>query len=395
MLKYKGRPLWQGKLPDTTTLQMLNSLFRFTLSPLTGGSDMRYVVLSQQRMPETTLAQLPMSSSVEATIIHVSHPMHGGGGAKVQFRVAQQSALASTLLHQGYPLRWVTDAVDQIMRKVNVKRIEPITNMMAGSAKLIAIETLCKEAGVDFPEQTTPARTKVTQGAPWNKQKKKRLEGHQLDVSGYRLVEGFFTNEDDTPTPQITTVKPQSTGLCLLSHAAAAQWIQAGVPISADELGIIVPGKMDTPKTLTSVDTTFPCYDEKGDMLLIAGQLVQLGQKHIQIHAGDAHQIKEDPARLVAFTLYRQDWSEDSWKRATTQTATFIREQLAQDSLEKSVLSLWGRSMRNNKSPAPPSQCTTVQMHGSVEATKLPALLGASGFNFVFCLPKLSNDHLD
>lgn len=138
-------------------------------------------------------------------------------------------------------------------------------------------------------------------------------------------------------------------------------------------------------------DVTFPCLTEQGDMLLVNGQLIQLGKKHVKAQQGSPAQITEEPAKLVAITMHKEDWEPDQWRQITMQPAAFIRQQLAQESKDKAVLSIWGRSLRNHKAPSNPAQATSVQCHASIDASHFAAVLACSGFNFMFCLPKLPN----
>lgn len=147
---------------------------------------------------------------------------------------------------------------------------------------------------------------------------------------------------------------------------------------------------MDTPSTLTKQKVTFPCTTESGTMILLSGELIQLGKKHVAAPRGEPTNPQEEPAALVAFTLYKEDWSFEDWKIATAQPAMFIRDKLAVDRLDKAILSFWGKSLRRQRSPASPNQATTVQIHGSVEGSRLHALLCASGHNSIYCLPKTS-----
>eukprot|EP00438_Fugacium_kawagutii_P004563 Skav202821 [mRNA] locus=scaffold3852:99509:104038:- [translate_table: standard] len=392
VIKWFGRILWQGRLSGEHQLQVLLVILRFALAPVTHGNRLRFVNVCpapQAAHEDTLLKTLPPNERYQAILLSVQ-PAMSGGGAKQQVRLAQQTAMASMLLQQGYPLQWVSEVVNKILQRLSPKRIETVTNMPAGAPRVIALEQLVQETGSEFPTVTNPAKSKPVNGTPWNKHKQPRLQGHQLDVTGYKLTGGFFQNADGSDAQQISQVKPQATGICLMNHSHASQWIQPGVQISADELAVLVPGHMDVPGSLQSQAVKFPCTMENGTMILLSGLLIQLGKKAVLAQKGQADAIKEDPAQLVAFTLYKEDWSPEDWKQVTTQTVMFIRDRLAEDKLDKAVLSFWGRSLRCNRSPASPQQATTVQIHGSVLATQIHALLKVSGQNSIYCLPKTS-----
>lgn len=224
IIKWFGRILWQGRLAAEHTMAVLQTLLRFALAPVMHGIRQQFVYLSptpKTAHPDMILGDMRQVERRQAVMLTVLPVQSGGGGTKQQIKVAQQTAMASMLLQQGYPLSWVADAVNRLIQRLSPKRIEQVTNMPAGGPRTIALEQLVQETGMEFPTLIDPARTKPQPGTPWNKAKQKRLQGYQLDVTGYQLMAGFFQNVDGSDASQLQHVKPQASGICLMNHSQA------------------------------------------------------------------------------------------------------------------------------------------------------------------------------
>ena len=80
----------------------------------------------------------------EYVVIHAVMEMHGGGqGTKSQQRDIQQNALASLLLDHGLPRAWTTTAVEKIMQKTGLPKLQALNPQPMGSNKLTEPKTDC------------------------------------------------------------------------------------------------------------------------------------------------------------------------------------------------------------------------------------------------------------
>ncbi|CAL1147013.1 unnamed protein product [Cladocopium goreaui] len=263
---------------------------------------------------DTSVDQLPMNARRQATLIHAVMAIRGGGqGTKMQQRAVQQNALASTLLDHGFNLTWTTKAVETIMDKFGLGKLQSVNSQPMGNAKIQAIFALCKDAGIAIPE---PAKPKSGNDIPGSltQRRKKRASDFKLNPADYTLVEGFFTKEDGSQMPQMSQLAPQSCGICLQTVSQAEVWVREGQKLSADELGLLVLGPIQVPAGLTSEEITFPCFNNDNQMVLITATLIQLGAKTIQHKQGDPKQVPSETCSLVAVTLYREDWQDDDWR---------------------------------------------------------------------------------
>ena len=119
-------------------------------------------------------------------VAHVILALHGGGqGSKVQQKAMQQSALASALLEQGHELAWTSQAVETIVDKTGLQRLQTINAQPMGHQRIQAIYQLCKEHGVKIPEAMKPATGKSFLAPPWNQNKKRKDTASTLNPAEF------------------------------------------------------------------------------------------------------------------------------------------------------------------------------------------------------------------
>ena len=378
-IKWAGRPVWQGRLQANTMLATIEYILRMCFRMICDGV---------QSPLDSTIQQLPINARREDTLIHAVMAIRGGGqGTKMQQRAIQQNALASTLLDHGFNLAWTTKAVETIMDKFGLGKLQSVNSQPMGNAKIQAVLTLCKEAGVTIPELSKPKSGNEIPGS-FAQKRKKRAADFKLNPSDYTLVDGFFTKGDGSEMQQVSQIIPQSCGICILTSSQAEVWVREGQKISADELGLLVLGSITVPSGLASEEVTFPSYNSDKQMVLLTATLIQLGAKNIQHKQGDPKQVPSESCSLVAVTMYREDWMEDDWRAITTNPTAMVRKQLEAEGLSAGIQAIWGKSLRHQRSPATPIQALTVQVHMTVEDTSLEKLLARSGFNRLFLTPK-------
>jgi len=365
--KWAGRPVWKGKIHGNTTLATLECLLRHCLAPWGQTPTMRILCQGKQQLLDHTIQQLPQDPTKEHVVIHAIMALRGGGqGTKVQQRAVQQNALASTLLDHGFNLAWTTKAVDTVMEKFGLGKLQAVNAQPMGSAKIQAAMQLCKDAGITIPDLPKPKSGNDIPGNIAQKRKKRTLE-FKLNPSDYTLVEGFFTREDGTVLPQVNQIVPHSCGICIQTPSQAEVWVREGQKISVDELGLLVLGPITVHSALTSEEITFPSLNSDRQMVLITATLVQLGAKAIQHKQGDPKQVPSETCSLMAVTMYKEDWQTDDWTAITTNPVAMVRKLLEKEGLSQGIQAVWGKSLRHNRAPATPIQASTVQVHMTVE----------------------------
>ena len=395
LIKWAGRPVWSGKLSPDTMLITLECILRHCFAPLAPNVAFRLLSKGAQISLDTKVEQLQVEERHQAVLLQAVMSIRGGGnGTKVQQRAVQQNALASTLLDHGFNLAWTTKTVETIMEKFGLGKLQTVNAQPMGNAKIQAVLTMCKEAGIAIPEPAKPKSGNDIPGSVQQK-KKKRTSEFKLNPADYSLVEGFFTREDGSAMPQASQIIPQSCGICMQTPAQAEVWVREGQKISADELGLLVLGSIGVPTGLPSEEITFPCYNNDGQMVLITATLIQVGAKTTQHKQGDPKQVPSETCSLVAVTLYREDWQDEDWRAITSNPTAFVRKQLEAEGLANGIQAVWGKSLRHQRAPATPIQALTVQVHLTVEDGLLERLMARSGFNRLFLTPKTQSGRLN
>eukprot|EP00435_Cladocopium_sp_Y103_P042235 s10_g11.t1 len=396
LLKWLGRPLIFHDVPHDLTIAMIIRILHYAMLPANGPRRHRIVYNAKQPPPDTLIGSMQEHPNKLAVVMHIVMEFHGGGGstgAKQQQRLLQQTALASFLLQEGYELQWISRTVETLCNQFGLPRLQNVTSMPPGANKLTALRALLTEASIELPPAVKPQTKKPPMGLPWQ-QPKRRKDAGKIDPSDYTIVDSFFRNADQTPCLQIPSVRPQATGVCMLLATDAEPWLAAPQKISSDELALLVPGKPPNSQVL-GTEVVVPCLNPDSQMVLIHCHMYQLGSKEVTPQKGDPQQISADKCTLVAITLHKEDFQPSQWSDALQRSVPFIREVLDSEGLPDHVLSIWGRSFRQGKTPCSPMQAETMQVHTSVPDDKLTKLLTKSGFNKLYCTPKDSNGRLD
>lgn len=102
--------------------------------------------------------------------------------------------------------------------------------------------------------------------------------------------------------------------------------------------------------------------------------------------------IDAEDCTMLALTMYKEDFDEDTWLDLTTKTFPTVKRLLAKDHLE--LQSTWGKSLRDGRAPASPHQAKSLQVHGMLATSKLDDFLRKTGYNHIFCTPKLPSGRL-
>ena len=391
-IKWLGRTLWEGELPVSFNVGILIQFMKFALTPVCQHVEWRLVSRGKQIPFDATLHSIGHMSHTDCNNIALIKPCHGGAPAKHQQKIYQQSSLAAVLLEFGYELSWISKTCEQLLNKYSIAKIQNITMQTSSNAKVTAILNLCREAAIDIPTPVKPSTRQPPSGAPWRPKKAKTEE--ILNPQDFQILPGFFTNVDGTPTEQISMVKPQSAGLCLMLPEQAMPFL-TGERISTDELGILIVGNVLGKPEIAQHKMVFPCYNPHKQMVLVTGTLIQLGSREIRVQQGDPQQVQAEECSLLALTAFRSDWSDDDWMVLTTKPIPFLREIFAKAGHEQTVLSMWGKSLKSGRAAASPNQAETMQIHCSVVKERLHRFLSKSGFNSIFATPKQADGRLD
>eukprot|EP00438_Fugacium_kawagutii_P025588 Skav236356 [mRNA] locus=scaffold2008:48933:53508:+ [translate_table: standard] len=397
-LHWEDATVWDGSMPYDITVGSLTQILQFSLMPMRGSDVYRLVHKDRTLLGDANFAFMRES---DEGIQHLQIMtglvlrLQGGGGmsqSKNQQRAYQQSSLAAMMLEYGFELPWVSATVEKLMDKHGLAKIQIITSQPHGGTRIQQLISLCEESKIELPKGHKPSSQHPASGLPW-KPVKRRNEGAQVDPTEFQLFPGFFSCADGAAPEHLTDIRPQSSGICLLSVQQAKPWLQAGQITSNDELAILIPGPLTVETKLPHETLRFPCYNRSQQMVLVSGTIVQMGTKVITWKKGDDHKIPTEDCTLMALTLHKEDFSEQQWLEITTKTIPTVQRILANDNVDH-LQSIWGRSLRAGRAPTNAKLATSVQVHGMLPTAHLDAFLRKSGYNGVFCTPKTDNGRL-
>ena len=381
-LKWMARPVWEGMLSPNLPLSVLSKAMQLVCIPSCGRKSLAFRVVNAGRNISIEQTIGDCWSGDKGITLHFIPEIHGGGPAtssKTGFQTQVRNALASTLLQEGFQLKWVTSAIEQAVDKIGIKNLAPIAAKTHGVQRLSAIKDAFQGAGIELPH----VKPGVSSAASL-KSKSKKQAVPAPDAKNYRALPGYLLFEDGNQATQLTELRNGITGFYLATPDVALPWLRSGDVISSDELALVVLGDPPCTSSLSHCQITLPCKDEHDRDVLIAAHMFQLGQKKIAFREFDKHIIDVANTSLVALTLWKEDWLSD-WDFVSKHTFAHIRKTFA---LEDSILSIWGRSFKKGKASTTPSDAVSCQVHCTVKEASLANFLKASGGNLIWATPK-------
>ena len=382
-IKWDERIIWEGKCNKHSHVEVLADLLGYAFRPFLR-IDLRIVVgcntyynISIGNLAET-LGKTSLKLHLVGSLI--------GGGAKDNQRITYKNSVATTLLENGYEIAWVSKAVDMMLQKAGTKRVAQLSQLPAGKNRLDQIHQVLNECSVELPKESNGTPQKVAAVAASNKHRKKNVV--QPSAQHYTIEKGFLRNGDNSNCEQVSEIRPGQTGVVLVDFERAAPWIRESTILSPDEFAMLIIGKHDAGTKLNSTVINVPCVDAASRPTILLCTMVQLGQKPVIMKKVDTQKVTHEDCQVVSFTMWKSDFADKDWEGIVDQTPAFIRKTLEVEDLSDSLIAIWGKSFRDQKTPTTAAYASSVQMHATIKDSKLSHLLKISGFNKVFVTPK-------
>jgi len=389
ILKWRGRPLWKGRIDTSVSAEVLAKALQYALSACTDFSAIRIVHRSKQ-FASGFVSELEPSPG-NPLLLHLSEEIWGGGGpssTKGQVKQKIRNSIAGSLLSQGFELGWVHSNVEKILDQVPQRTLMPIVALPDGQQKETKFKQMLLDCNIDLPKIETRS-TKAQSLMP----KHKKRQTMYLNPAEYQLDCSCFLNEDGSHPNQITDFRGGMTGVCLVDADMAKPWLHSNKQLSSDELGMLILGPLPVKCDLDHQEVVVPGWDRMQQHVLLSATLVQFGAKKLAPKQWEKTIFTANISKVVAFTLWRQDWTKEEWGAALSQTNQFIREIFASQGVH-AIVAFWGRSLRSGRSQATPDNATSMQIHASIESENYLKLLTLTGFNKVWAAPKLESGRL-
>eukprot|EP00438_Fugacium_kawagutii_P018339 Skav229478 [mRNA] locus=scaffold3730:3999:5738:- [translate_table: standard] len=291
-------------------------------------------------------------------------------------------------------MKWSTDTIEELLQRAGTKHLQQLVAMPSGQLRLDTLMQTCKDCALTVPEKVAKDASRIaTKGAQLLRDRKKQVV--EINPANYKLELTFLRNEDGTAPRQLSTLTATSSGIALMDLQQAMPWIRENRVLSHDELTLAVVGHHQLKTSLKHVHCTLPCLDQNDRPVILAITLCQLGEKQI-LPVASEHHVAVEPCQTMAFTLWREDWTDSEWKKASEQTIPFVRQLLAVNRLDASVEALWGRSIRGSTKDATTNfHAQSIQLHAAVKVDKVAELLKHTGFNRLWAIPKTDQGRID
>ena len=368
-LKWCKRLLWEGHLAPELGFDQLLVLLQQLWNPVVDSEELRLIhgFSASRILPEQKLEYLRhLDQRGRAYVLHITTRIQGGGsGGQHPQTVAVKNEIAGLLLDLQYDIAWVSKAVDTLFRHIGFSAASALLRGKDGSRGQGILQAL-ESVGVELPHKRSGAQDSQSSSRQLQAQKKRPP---QIDLTGVTIMQGFIVNEDGSEATQMQSFVPQSSGVMLAHLDQALPWIRENAVLSKDELGIIVVTQASLDTSLKHQSVTVPCAIPGGEAIILAGTLIQFGEKQLRCAEG-VHKTTNPACCSIAFTLN-------------------------QAGCVQLIQSTWGRSLRNRGKAVAAPQATSVQLHGSTPPEHLITILQASGFNKIFCTPKNASGRQD
>ena len=380
-IKWLSRPLWIASVPTTLQLGDLIDLFDCLVLPLISKLNHRFVHKGKQAVHETTIQDFVAEDSTDVLTFHLVGEVSGGGPAttsKSGHRVQIKNSLASTLLEEGYELKWVSESIETLFESQGVKKVTPVASLPQGPQKLKEIKALMEASSIRIPTVNT------TLSSAHSGQSKAKKKVVMPNPENYSVKPGFLYNQDGTDCTQIHDFAGHLHGIMLCTPDFAIPWLRDGRKISADELALAIIGEPTVDTSLTSMKINIPCVDPNGRDVLLACSLFQFGEKSLLPKSQETTKVPHVGCSLVAVTLWKNDWIDD-WHHITQNPYQFLKQQM---NSSEGVVSIWGKSFRRGRNACSPSDSTSIQVHCAIKDAALTDVLRASGYNKLWMTPK-------
>eukprot|EP00438_Fugacium_kawagutii_P035677 Skav231662 [mRNA] locus=scaffold823:199345:203959:- [translate_table: standard] len=259
-IKLRSCVLWEGRIAPDVTLQQLHGILKPSIVAYSP-ADPRVLCRGKTLWHyPATLAEIARDEGVETLTLHIMHSLRGGGVKEINRQQAKNS-LASTLLENGFDLKWVSTTADVLVTRASQTEVTRAAQLTTSAERMKAIMKLCHDCGIDTDVATKKSYQMQNKA---HQNKTKRMTQVQPEPTEYQLEAGFLKNQDKTEVQQIQQV-------------------------------------------------------------IISGTLVQLGEKEICVTAPATPSVSLTKSQVVALTLWKDTWSSQDWEQILQNTNAFLR----------------------------------------------------------------------
>lgn len=395
LIRYQDRVLKTVAVHPKTTLALFHAIIRH-FHPLIGTDASPFLVCQGTAVqPDGDLNQLPVNEHEHGNYVecHIIFPTKilrftgGGGGNKAAHKQTVSAAVASLCIGVGVTIDDVPQAVTTLFKALPFQQLSNLTmndDVNEQHRKIKEYLHTC-DIRITRPEvQTHRVKNKLQRIASIRNQTMDR----QLDPMHYQLIPEFWKLSNGDAAVVHPQYVPDQPGITMLSYDQAQKWLQQGV-VAVDESAIFVVGQL--PHTVSDsriTKVTAPALNSNGARVLIAGWLVQMGERPVTPAEIEGEKLQTLDVQVCSVTLWQEDFSDDDWKLCVSSPVRFAKQVLTRDGFDDVLKQPWGRTFRKQQTPCTAQEATSCQFHCQVLIRDLRRLLRRSGWTGVFITPK-------
>ena len=383
-IRFHSSMVWEGYVERNWTFQEVNYPWMIAMNAFQKDCPIRAVVKGKWKHEDESMVDNEHDTSVRVQWIL---PTHGGGKDEIKF--AAKNKLASVLLLRGVSFSDVADFVDIVTKNVSPgKLLHELSSVDKPSGWKNFSEWLSK-MGHPIP-QTDRHMENAVQKIQNAVRKRKDIQKQRVVASQINILPDHFRKDDGTPALILKTMIDAKSGVILLDPQDASAWINNPKPISQESLACIVIGhECPAEDTCKCRKISVPAVDGKGQPLLVAGCMHQLGTKDIIIPQDDMVTMPTEQSVIMSFTAYKDECDRDLWKAIIDNPVKVILQIVRKD-FDQNFLSCgpWGRSWRCDKKSAGSDIANSFQFHARVKKEHFKTIMNLSGRGPIYMTPK-------
>ena len=188
---------------------------------------------------------------------------------------------------------------------------------------------------------------------------KPKIAQSRITLQDINLLPGTFVCENGEDAPITHVFQLAGRGLCTALPDDFFQIAAAGKTLSLQELSVLTLEPPPKGCKLKCDEVFFPALDVSGRHIIIAGWIIQCGQKKVATAKVANQDIKLPTTTTINITTFRDEWNHESpsWSDFAAQPAKLVLELLQIDT--ESIYEIWGRTWRFDSRPAKPERANS------------------------------------
>ena len=312
----------------------------------------------------------------------------GGGGTKDEVMSAVRSKLAQTCLEQGCALQEVTRAVNQLVGKTALSKLQEALRLDSVPDRWLHLQALFQAQGVRAPasdEAANRAARRIQAAA-----RRKRLFHKEVCAADFKLAGNFFVLEGGSPAPVLTSLVPGATGVLLVDLPDAQRMLRDFAGKTFTELALVCIGPVCPDGDSCHGSINFPAWSQNGEgHVLLSGCYHNLGARAVRPKLRDPAQVPVEDTVHCGFQVFRDEWPDEvEWQNLCKNPVRTVVDAFKASGFPAPLAQPWARTFRTQHGPAAPSSCDQVQFSAKVSQSDLPGMLKTSGHNAIYLTPR-------